>query len=42
MGNKEMSELTCIECSSDDVQYGKSGVLAVQIGTAVLVKVNVE
>jgi hypothetical protein len=37
-----MNELTCIEGCSDDVKYGNSGLVAVKIGTAVLVKVSVE
>jgi hypothetical protein len=39
--NEWVNELTCTECNSDDVQYGNSGLLAVQIGTVVLVRVSV-
>jgi hypothetical protein len=37
-----MNELTCIDGRSDDVQYGNSGLVAAQIGTAVLVKVSLQ
>jgi hypothetical protein len=42
MGNIEMNKLTCVEGCGDVVKYGNSGLVAVQIGTAVLVIVSVQ